>query len=152
MTAYSIGASKGGGYARYLESKTVEPERGDYYLTPTGEPTQAPGRWLADQDTLALLGIKNDREVVGGDFIALMDGRHPVTGQWLRPEGAGGGGRRDRRDVQRAEVGVGGVGARGPVAAREDRGRARERGRAGDVLYARRGAARPSPPGGRGRA
>jgi hypothetical protein len=32
MTAASIGASRGGGYARYLESKTVEPERGDYYL------------------------------------------------------------------------------------------------------------------------
>jgi hypothetical protein len=43
MTAASIGAAKGGGYARYLESKTVEPERGDYYLTPGGEPTQAPG-------------------------------------------------------------------------------------------------------------
>jgi hypothetical protein len=26
MTAASIGAAKGGGYARYLESKTVEPE------------------------------------------------------------------------------------------------------------------------------
>jgi len=43
MTAASIGASRGGGYARYLESKTVEPERGDYYLTPDGEMTQAPG-------------------------------------------------------------------------------------------------------------
>jgi hypothetical protein len=32
MTAASIGAAKGGGYARYLESKTVQPERGDYYL------------------------------------------------------------------------------------------------------------------------
>jgi len=30
MTASSIGASRGGGYARYLEGKTVEPERGDY--------------------------------------------------------------------------------------------------------------------------
>ena len=27
MTAATIGASWGGGYARYLESKTVEPER-----------------------------------------------------------------------------------------------------------------------------
>ena len=49
MTAASIGASRGGGYARYLESKTVEPERGDYYLTPDGEMAQAPGRWLADR-------------------------------------------------------------------------------------------------------
>jgi hypothetical protein len=44
MTAASIGAAKSGGYARYLESKTVTPERGDYYLSPEGEPTQAPGR------------------------------------------------------------------------------------------------------------
>ena len=91
MTASSIGAAKGGGYARYLESKTVEPERGDYYLNPTGEPVQAPGRWLAEEDTLRMLGITPDQPVVGGDFIAVMDGRHPVSGQWLRPEGAGGG-------------------------------------------------------------
>jgi hypothetical protein len=43
MTASSIPAAGGGGYARYLESKTVAPERGDYYLTPHGEMTQAPG-------------------------------------------------------------------------------------------------------------
>ncbi len=91
MTASSIGAGKGGGYARYLESKTVEPERGDYYLNPTGEPVQAPGRWLADEDTLRMLGIAPGEPVVGGDFIAVMDGRHPVTSQWLRPQGAGGG-------------------------------------------------------------
>ena len=91
MTASSIGAGKGGGYARYLESKTVEPERGDYYLSPAGEPTQAPGRWLSDPETLAMLGVQPELPVVGGDFIAVMDGRHPVTGQWLRPQGAGGG-------------------------------------------------------------
>ena len=90
MTAASIGAAKGGGYARYLESKTVEPERGDYYLTPGGEPTQAPGRWLASPDTLARFGIEGDA-VEGSDFIALMEGKHPRTGDWLRPEGAGGG-------------------------------------------------------------
>ncbi len=27
----------------------------------------------------------------GADFIALMEGRHPGSGRWLRPEGAGGG-------------------------------------------------------------
>jgi conjugative relaxase-like TrwC/TraI family protein len=90
MTAASIGAAKGGGYARYLESKTVEPERGDYYLTPDGEPTQAPGRWLASPDTLARLGIEGEA-IDGHDFIALMEGRHPRSGRWLRPEGAGGG-------------------------------------------------------------
>ena len=31
MTAASIAAGKGGGYARYLESKTLEPERGELF-------------------------------------------------------------------------------------------------------------------------
>jgi conjugative relaxase-like TrwC/TraI family protein len=90
MTAASIGAAKGGGYARYLESKTIEPERGDYYLSPEGEPTQAPGRWLTSPETLARLGIEG-ATVEGREFIALMEGKHPRTGRWLRREGAGGG-------------------------------------------------------------
>jgi conjugative relaxase-like TrwC/TraI family protein len=89
LTASSIGAAKGGGYARYLESKTVEPDRGDYYLNPEGEPTQAPGRWLASVDTLARLGL-DDGPVDGGDFIAMMEGRHPRSGGWLRAAGANG--------------------------------------------------------------
>jgi conjugative relaxase-like TrwC/TraI family protein len=91
MAAASIGAARGGGYARYLESKTVEPERGDYYLTPDGELTQAPGRWLADAETLERLEVQAGGPVDGADFVALMEGRHPGTGRWLRPEGAGGG-------------------------------------------------------------
>ena len=90
MTAQSIAAGKAGGYARYLESKTIEHERGDYYLSPEGEPVQAPGRWLASPETLAHLGIEG-RSVEGPEFIALMEGRHPRTGGWLRAEGAGGG-------------------------------------------------------------
>jgi hypothetical protein len=91
VSASSIGAAKGGGYARYLEAKTIAPERGDYYLTPDGELTQSPGRWLADPDTLDRLGIESDSPVAGGDFISLMEGRHPGTGRFLRPEGAEGG-------------------------------------------------------------
>ena len=83
MSASSIGAAKGGGYARYLEAKTVAPERGDYYLTPAGELTQAEGRWLASPDTMERLGIQR-KAVEGHDFIALMEGRHPGTGRWLR--------------------------------------------------------------------
>ncbi len=90
MTASSIAAAKGAGYARYLEGKTVQPERGDYYLTPGGEPAQAPGRWRASPETLAQLGVEGGA-VHGPDFVALMDGRHPQTGRWLRPGGAGGG-------------------------------------------------------------
>ena len=89
VTGSSIGAAKGGGYARYLEGKTVQPERGDYYLTPGGEPAQAPGRWLASADTLAQLGVENGA-VNGPDFIALMEGRHPTSGRWLRRAGADG--------------------------------------------------------------
>jgi conjugative relaxase-like TrwC/TraI family protein len=89
VTASSIGAAKGGGYARYLAGKTVQPERGDYYLTPGGEPAQAPGRWLASADTLAQLGIEST-VVDGPDFVALMEGRHPSSGRWLRQAGADG--------------------------------------------------------------
>jgi conjugative relaxase-like TrwC/TraI family protein len=90
MSAASIPADRAGGYARYLESKTVAAERGDYYLTPDGERVETPGQWLADQTTLDRLGIQ-DRQAHGEDFVALMEGRRPTTGTWLRPEGAGGG-------------------------------------------------------------
>jgi conjugative relaxase-like TrwC/TraI family protein len=53
--------------------------------------TQAPGRWLSDEETLTRLGVRAGEAVDGADFIALMDGRHPGTGRWLRREGAGGG-------------------------------------------------------------
>ena len=47
--------------------------------------THAPGRWLADPETLARLGVQAGEPIEGADFIALMDGRHPGTGRWLRP-------------------------------------------------------------------
>jgi conjugative relaxase-like TrwC/TraI family protein len=89
MTAASIGAMQGGGYARYLEGKTVAPDRGDYYLHPSGEPAQAPGRWLSTSETLTALGIEGN-DVDAGDFIALLEGRHPRTGTWIRAAGASG--------------------------------------------------------------
>ncbi|HME02524.1 MAG TPA: MobF family relaxase [Solirubrobacteraceae bacterium] len=90
MSPSSIGAGKAGGYARYLEGKTIAPERGDYYLAPDGSPTEAPGRWLSDRETLERLGIDPDGPVIGRDFIALMEGRDPGSGRWLRPAGADG--------------------------------------------------------------
>ncbi|HEY5285935.1 MAG TPA: MobF family relaxase [Solirubrobacteraceae bacterium] len=90
MTAASIPAARGGDYARYLEGKTVAPERGDYYLTPDGEMTQAAGRWLADSQTLERLGVGPDGPIDGEDFVSLMEGRHPQTGKWLRRAGADG--------------------------------------------------------------
>jgi conjugative relaxase-like TrwC/TraI family protein len=91
MTAASIPATRGGDYARYLEGKTVAPERGDYYLTPDGEMTQAPGRWLADPATLEQLGVRPNESADGEAFVSLMEGRHPETGRWLRRAGADGG-------------------------------------------------------------
>jgi conjugative relaxase-like TrwC/TraI family protein len=90
MSASSIGAGRAGGYARYLDGRTIAPEQGDYYLTPDGELTEAPGRWLSDPETLARLGIDPDEPVVGEQFIALMEGRDPGTGAWLRPAGGDG--------------------------------------------------------------
>ena len=69
MTAASIGASRGGGYARYLEGKTVEPERGDYYLTPDGEMAQARAAGLPIEETLDRLGITAGEPVDGADFM-----------------------------------------------------------------------------------
>src|ERR1700722_2411822 len=90
MSAASIPAARGGDYARYLEGKTIAPERGDYYLTPDGELTQAPGRWLAEPQTLERLDIQADAPMSGEDFVALMEGRHPQSGRWLRRAGADG--------------------------------------------------------------
>ncbi len=118
MTAASIGAGRGAGYAQYLEGKTVAPERGDYYLTPDGELTEAPGRWLSDPETLARLGIDPNAPVDGPQFVALMEGRDPGTRPLASACRCGWEPwRRDRRDVQRTEVGVGRVGAGRPVAA-----------------------------------
>ena len=89
LTVSSIPADKGVDYARYLESKTVAPSRGDYYLSPAGEPTQAPGRWLAEPQTLARLGIQA-QQVEGSDLVALMQGRGPATGAWIRAAGSTG--------------------------------------------------------------
>lgn len=91
VTAASIGSDKAAGYARYLDGKTERPGRGDYYLSPDGELAQAPGHWHSEPGTLARLGVDAGAPVAGDDFRALMEGRHPGTGRWVRPEGAGGG-------------------------------------------------------------
>jgi conjugative relaxase-like TrwC/TraI family protein len=53
--------------------------------------TEPAGRWLAAAETLERLGITTGEVVDGDDFLALMEGRHPATGEWVRREGAGGG-------------------------------------------------------------
>lgn len=99
-------------YARYLEGKTVTPERGDYYLTPDDGMTQAPGRWLANDDTLTSLGIQPGGPLQGADFIALNGGTPPRHRTMAAPRGRRRRQRRrDRRDVQRPQVRINGLGA-----------------------------------------
>jgi hypothetical protein len=81
VSTASIPADRASGYAQYLESKTVEHEHGDYYLTPDGEMAEPSGRWLADPETLQRLGITTGQVVDGKDFLALMEGGHPGSGQ-----------------------------------------------------------------------
>jgi conjugative relaxase-like TrwC/TraI family protein len=91
MTAASIPAASTGGYADYLDSKTVPPERGDYYLGRDGMPAEAPGRWIGDPDALARVGI-TPGAVRSRELRALMDGLRPGDGEpsWLRNAGPDG--------------------------------------------------------------
>lgn len=95
MTAQSIPASSAGGYAAYLESRTVAPEQGDYYLGTDGAPAEALGRWITEPTALQALGVTNTDEVTPKDLRALMEGRRPESpadGEptWLRPAGSDG--------------------------------------------------------------
>lgn len=91
MTAASIPAASTGGYADYLDGKTVAPEQGDYYLGRDGMPAEAPGRWIGDPDALERVGITPGR-VESGELRALMEGRRPGDGEpvWLRNAGPDG--------------------------------------------------------------
>jgi len=90
MTAASIGAGQAAGYSAYLESRTVAPSRGDYYLSPAGEPTEAPGIWHMLDGTRQTLGLEVDEAVRAERLVALMEGRHPVSGEFIRRAGADG--------------------------------------------------------------
>ncbi|HXE43833.1 MAG TPA: relaxase domain-containing protein [Conexibacter sp.] len=91
MTAASIGAASARGYADYLESRTVAPQRGDYYLGRDGAPAEAPGRWLTDPAALARVGVAPGT-VEPDELRALMEGRRPGAGEpaWLRAAGPDG--------------------------------------------------------------
>src|ERR1019366_3435297 len=119
MTGASIGAGQAAGYSAYLESRTVAPSRGDYYLSPAGEPTETSGVWHVLEDTRERLGLEAG-EADGGPS-SRDRGVHPPRGRGWPTSG------RDRLDVQRSEVGFGCVGDRQRGAAGRDRGRARPR-------------------------
>lgn len=90
LTVASIPAGSSTGYADYLESRTVVPEQGDYYLGVDGAPAEAPGRWLTPAAALEQVGVSHTTSVDPDDLRALMTGRSPGTGEWLRPAGADG--------------------------------------------------------------
>jgi hypothetical protein len=90
MTAASIGAGQAAGYSAYLESRTVAPSRGDYYLSPAGEPTEAEGVWHMLDETRQSLGLEAGEAVRAEQLVALMEGRHPVSGEFIRRAGADG--------------------------------------------------------------
>jgi conjugative relaxase-like TrwC/TraI family protein len=89
-SAASIGAGQAAGYSAYLESRTVAPSRGDYYLSPSGEPTEAPGVWHMLDETRERLGLEAGQAVRAEQIVALMEGRHPVSGEFIRRAGADG--------------------------------------------------------------
>jgi conjugative relaxase-like TrwC/TraI family protein len=94
MTAASIPSTAAGGYADYLDSRTVAPEQGDYYLGHDGAPAEAPGRWLTDETALRRVGVTAGERVVTTDLRALMEGRAASSPHdeavWLRGAGADG--------------------------------------------------------------
>ncbi len=90
MTAASIGAGQAASYSAYLESRTVAPSRGDYYLSASGEPTEAQGVWHVLDETRERLGLEAGEAVRAEQLVALMEGRHPVSGEFIRRAGADG--------------------------------------------------------------
>src|SRR5579875_3069086 len=90
MTAASIGAGEATDYGAYLESRTVASARGDYYLSAEGEPVEAPGRWHILGETLERLGLRAGEPVRAEELVALMEGRHPAGGEFIRRAGCDG--------------------------------------------------------------
>ncbi len=90
MTAASIGAGQAAAYSAYLESRTVAPARGDYYLSPSGEPTEAQGVWHVLDETRERLGLRPGEAVRAEQLVRLMEGRHPASGEFIRRAGADG--------------------------------------------------------------
>ncbi|MEO8968819.1 MAG: MobF family relaxase, partial [Solirubrobacteraceae bacterium] len=89
LTVAKVTAAGVGGYAAYLEGKTLAVEAGDYYLR-GGERAEAPGRWALGPGGAAELGVDPARAVDGDAFRSLMAVRHPVSGEALRRVGGSG--------------------------------------------------------------
>jgi conjugative relaxase-like TrwC/TraI family protein len=85
QSTHKISGDAASGFAAYL---TQSRGRGDYYVG--GEADGEMGRWQGSPQALGALGLAPGG-VVGRDaLVALMDGRHPVTGAAIRPVGGDG--------------------------------------------------------------
>ena len=88
LTVAKVKGSSADAYRQYLEGRTAPDDRGDYYLK-DGNVVEAPGRWVIGPLGAAALGLDGPELALTSEaFKAVMDGRHPVTGEPLRRAGA----------------------------------------------------------------
>jgi conjugative relaxase-like TrwC/TraI family protein len=85
QTTHKISGDAAAGFAAYL---TQPAGRGDYYVGGVAEGEA--GRWQGSPAALAQLGLSPDGVVERDALVALMEGRHPVSGLAIRPVGGDG--------------------------------------------------------------
>jgi conjugative relaxase-like TrwC/TraI family protein len=85
QSTHKISGDAASGFAAYL---TESRGRGDYYVG--GEADGETGRWQGSPVALGALGLAPDGPVERDVLVSLMNGRHPVTGEAIRPVGGDG--------------------------------------------------------------
>jgi conjugative relaxase-like TrwC/TraI family protein len=85
QSTHKISGDAAAGFAAYL---TQGGGRGDYYVGGVAEGEA--GRWEGSPGALGLLGLAPGGRVERGALVALMGGRHPVSGQAIRRVGGDG--------------------------------------------------------------
>jgi conjugative relaxase-like TrwC/TraI family protein len=85
QSTHKISGDAAGGFAAYL---TESRGRGDYYVG--GEADGEMGRWQGSPEALGSLGLAPGVAVERDALVALMNGRHPGTGEAIRPVGGDG--------------------------------------------------------------
>jgi conjugative relaxase-like TrwC/TraI family protein len=85
QTTHKISGDAASGFAAYL---TESRGRGDYYVG--GDADGETGRWQGSAAALGSLGLAPDAPVERDALVSLMNGRHPVTADAIRPVGGDG--------------------------------------------------------------
>ena len=85
QSTHKISGDAAAGFAAYLTQPTG---RGDYYVGGVAEGET--GRWQGSAAALAQLGLSPGVAVDCDALVALMEGRHPVSGLAIRPVGGDG--------------------------------------------------------------